>query len=212
MSMMGSAPVGGGGLSFEDVIGLLKDEQAYQAKLRELQKRTEEARAALQQSVDSGRKAEEAKALTRKMLDQTTEQVVEARQLRDEADQKVATAAAHEKALADQHQTFQQHAEAELEGHREHLRNAFIAREKEVAAKEQALLAKIKDFEAQKDDLFAQSADFTAFKKSKEAEFARTETERKAELDLIAKAKADNEKMRQDLKAKLDAIKAISAK
>jgi Skp family chaperone for outer membrane proteins len=212
MTMMGSAPVGGGGLSFEDVIGLLKNEPAYQTKLRELQKRTEEARANLEQAVEVSRKTEENKKLVQGMLDQTTQQVLEANKLKEAADKQAAATAAHEKDLAAEHEAFTKQAEAELEGHRQHLRDAFTTREKEVAAKEQELLAKIKAFEATQADHDAKMHEFDDLKRAKEAEFARVQGDLRERNKELAEATAEVAGMKRDITAKLDAIRAISAK
>jgi hypothetical protein len=211
MSMMGSAPVGGSGLSFEDVIGLLKDEQAYQAKLRELQKRTEEARANLTQAVEISRKTEESKKLVQGMLDQTTQQVIEANKTKAEADKQVAAAAAHEKGVAADHEHWQKSADAELENGRQALRDAFTAREKEVSAKEQKLLADLKVFEDRKADEIAVETAFAAAKQETEAKLAQREAAvREGEAKLIANLE-EVQATRITLKEKLDKIKSITA-
>jgi hypothetical protein len=210
MSMMGSVPVGGGGLSFEDVIGLLKDEQAYQAKLRELQKRTEEAKANLTQAVEISRKTEESKKLVQGMLDQTTQQVIEANKTKAEADKLVAAAAAHEKGVAADHEHWQKSADAELENGRQALRDAFTAREKEVSAKEQKLLADIQKFEAQKDALAAERVEHDKNVKYIAAQHLQNAKAMRDEDDALQIAKVEVDKLKQELKDKLDKIKSIT--
>jgi hypothetical protein len=211
MSMMGSVPVGGGGLSFEDVIGLLKDEQAYQAKLRELQKRTEEARANLTQAVEISRKTEESKKLVQGMLDQTTQQVIEANKTKAEADKISAAAAQHEKDLAMQHENWSKVTAEQAVRDTQQLHDAFAIREKEVSAKEQKLLADLKVFEDRKADEIAVETAFAAAKQETEAKLAQREAAvREGEAKLIANLE-EVQATRITLKEKLDKIKSITA-
>jgi hypothetical protein len=210
MSMMGSVPVGGGGLSFEDVIGLLKDEQAYQAKLRELQKRTEEAKANLTQAVEISRKTEESKKLVQGMLDQTTQQVIEANKTKAEADKISAAAAQHEKDLAMQHENWSKVTAEQAVRDTQQLHDAFAIREKEVSAKEQKLLADLKVFEDRKADEIAVETAFAAAKQETEAKLAQREAAvREGEAKLIANLE-EVQATRITLKEKLDKIKSIT--
>jgi len=210
MSMMGSV-VGPSGLSFEDVIGMLKDEPAYQAKLRELQKRTEEARAVMAQAVEIGRKTEENKKLVQNMLDQTTQQVLEANSIKAVAEKLKADAIAHEAQLAADHTHWQKSADAELDNGRQALHNAFAVREKEVSAKEQKLLADLKDFEGRKADEIAVETAFAAAKQETEARLAKREAAlREGEAKLIANLQ-EVEDTKIAIKEKLAKIKAAAA-
>lgn len=212
MAMMGSAPTGGGSeMSFVDVIGMLKDEPSYQTKLREIGNRLNETKAAEKHIVEATAKNEEIKKFTADMAAKAEKQLIEARQLKDEADRQVATAVQHERDLTAQHAAFQQQAEAELEGHRQHLRDAFTTREKEVAAKEKALLDKMKFLEGQKEDHAARVTEFATLQKAKEAELAKKNAVLQEELDKVAQAKADSTEIRRQLQEKLKKIKEISA-
>jgi hypothetical protein len=210
MSMMGSSP-GVPGISFEEVINLLKDEPAYQAKLREMQKRTEEARSTMAQAVAINGKTEEAKGVSTALAKQAEQQVIEARVLKEAAEKQAAAALAHEAALQTQHQAWQEEANAMLHKGQQQLRDAFIAREKEVATKEQQLLADIKQFEAEKAEERARIEAFDAFKRGKEAELAGKDAKLKDELAEADLLKAQNLESRRELQDKLNKIKSITA-
>ena len=211
MSMMGSAPTGGGGeLSFVDVIGMLKDEPAYQTKLREIGNRLNETRALKEQTAAINAKMEETKKFTAEMAAKAEAQLVEARQLKDEADKKVAAAGLHESELISTQEKFKKEFEAKQLQMEQHYRGAFATREKEVQAKEQKLLADLKVFEGRKADEIAVETAFAAAKQETEIKLARREaTLREGEARLIANLQ-EVEATRLALKVKLDKIKAIS--
>ncbi len=210
MAMMVSAPIGGSDVNFEDMIGLLKDEPGYQAKLRDMQKRTEQAIASEKQAVETLRKVEEVKKLTTKMAAQVEQQLMEANQVKEAADQQVATAAKHEKELATQHEAWQQQADAELSRGQAVLRDAFTTREKEVAAKEQKLLASIQDYEDKLTEYVTRLEEFTAFQKHTEGELSKREASvREGEARLIANLE-EVQATKAALKEKLKKIREIS--
>lgn len=210
MPMMGSV-AGGGELSFAEAIGLLKDEPAYQTRMQHLAKHVEDAKVTLAQAAENNRKAEETRKLTAGMADNAEKAMLEARRLNEEADRKVAAAAAQVLALAAQNVAWQkQVAEQKVQADQQ-LRDAFAAREKEVVAKEQKLLADLKEFKAWKADEDVKIEAFMMLKKAKETELGRREASvREGEAKLIANLE-EVQAMRNDLKAKLDKIKAISA-
>jgi hypothetical protein len=210
MSMMGSV-VGPSGLSFEDVIGMLKDEPAYQAKLRELQKRTEEARAVMAQAVEIGRKTEENKKLVQSMLDQTTQQVLEANSIKAVAEKLKADAIAHETQLQMQQEAWTKQVAAEKEQSDQQLHDTFVTIENEIKAKEQKLLADTKEFEARQADEQAKIEAFMTFKKSTEAKLAQREAALKQGDNELAVKMAEASAMKQELKSKLTKLKEVAA-
>lgn len=210
MPMMGS-PGGSSEISLTEAIGLLKDEPAYQTRMQHLVKHLEDSKVTLAQAAENNRKAEETKKLAAGMITQAEGQLVEARRLKEEADKKVAAAAAHEKDLNARQEAWQKEAAGQKEHMARQLNEAFASREKEVAAKEQKLLAKTKEFEAIQADRDARANEFDAYRKAKEAELARVHAEIRENEGHIKRSAEQNETTRLELKAKLDAIKAISA-
>lgn len=212
MSMMGSAPTGGGGeLSFVDVIGMLKDEPAYQTKLREIGNRLNETRALKEQTAAINAKMEETKKFTAEMAAKAEAQLVEARQLKDEAEKKVAAAQARVAELdaweVEQQRLHDQHSK-DLETH---YQAAFATREKEVSAKEQKLLVEIKEFEARQADGQAKIEAFMTMKSGTEAKLAQREADgRESQAKLVANLQ-EVEALKKELKAKLAKFKEVAA-
>jgi hypothetical protein len=210
--MMGSAPAGGGGeLSFVDVIGMLKDEPAYQTKLREIGNRLNETKALQQQTAEINAKMEETKKFTADMAAKAEAQLVEARQLKDEADKQVAAAVARGRELdvweAEQQKLHDQHSK-DLETH---YQAAFATREKEVAAKEQKLLADTKEFEARQADEQAKIDAFMTLKKGTEDKLAQREAALKQGSNELAVKMAEASALKQELKSKLAKFKEVAA-
>jgi hypothetical protein len=144
------------------------------------------------------------------MLDQTTQQVIEANKTKTEADKLVATAAAHEKGVAADHEHWQKSADAELENGRQALRDAFTAREKEVLTKEQKLLADLKEFKAMQADEDTKAEAFKDWKKSKEAELGKMQLQLSESIAQSEKNRAQYEVLQRQVQEKLDKIRSIT--
>jgi DNA repair exonuclease SbcCD ATPase subunit len=212
MVTMGSSPGSGAvELSFVDVLTLMKDEPAYQTKLRELARRVDEAAALNKATNEIREKVAEAQKFAAEMAAKAEQQLGEAKQLKEEADKKAADAEAHAVEIEARQKAWQKNADAELDSGKRNLRDAFVTREKEILSKEQQLSTGLKDLKALKDELDGKVAAHADFVAAKSSEFARRAADLAGEADRIQRAQAENDKLRQQLKEKLNQLKTISA-